>query len=212
MLRAARSRQALAQLLACAQSRALAAIEQALLLRELIDGQQMSQRDAARQCGRDASWVQRRLLLLQRAARRRARGGARRRRVELGGRARVRAVGARQRRSRAAAAGQRVRPQSAVHARAASTWFAHYQRAQRAQRERMVEHPRLFIDSLSERDREREAQPCAAGPSASWRATWGSCARCWSACARRSALFSARWRAAGACVPPRARGAARGGG
>ncbi len=57
---------ALAQLLACAQSRSLAAIEQALLLlRELIDGQHLSQREAARQCGRDASWVQRRLLLLQ---------------------------------------------------------------------------------------------------------------------------------------------------
>ena len=46
--------QALAQLLACAQSRSLAAIEQALLLRELIDGQRLSQREAARQCGRDA--------------------------------------------------------------------------------------------------------------------------------------------------------------
>jgi ParB-like chromosome segregation protein Spo0J len=56
--------QALAQLLACTQSRALAAIEQALLLRELIDGQHLSQREAARCCGRDASWVQRRLLLL----------------------------------------------------------------------------------------------------------------------------------------------------
>jgi ParB family chromosome partitioning protein len=57
--------QALAQQLACAQSRAMAAIEQALLLRELIDAQQLSQREAARQCGRDASWVQRRLQLLQ---------------------------------------------------------------------------------------------------------------------------------------------------
>jgi ParB family chromosome partitioning protein len=44
------------------------------------------------------------------------------------------------------------------------TWFDHYQGAQHAQRERMVEHPRLFIDSLSERERERDAQRLRDGP------------------------------------------------
>ena len=55
--------QALAQLLARSGSRPFTAIEEALLLRELIDAHGMSQREAARQCARDVSWVQRRLVL-----------------------------------------------------------------------------------------------------------------------------------------------------
>ena len=56
--------QALTQVLARTGSRAFTPIEEALLLRELIQGQQLSQREAARQCGRDVSWVNRRLQLL----------------------------------------------------------------------------------------------------------------------------------------------------
>jgi hypothetical protein len=44
------------------------------------------------------------------------------------------------------------------------TWFEHYQGAQREQRERMVEHPRLFIDSLNERELDRDAQHLRDGP------------------------------------------------
>lgn len=55
---------ALAQLLAQSRSRAFDPIEEALLLRELIDAHGLSQREAARQCARDVSWVQRRLVLL----------------------------------------------------------------------------------------------------------------------------------------------------
>ena len=47
--------QALAQVLARANARAFAAIEEALLLRELMDAQRLSQREAARQCGRDVA-------------------------------------------------------------------------------------------------------------------------------------------------------------
>ena len=56
--------QALTQILARSRSRAFAAIEEALLLRELIDAHGLSQRQAARLCARDVSWVQRRLVLL----------------------------------------------------------------------------------------------------------------------------------------------------
>ena len=49
--------QALAQLLARSGSRAFATLEEALLLRELIDAHGLTQRDAARQCARDVSWV-----------------------------------------------------------------------------------------------------------------------------------------------------------
>ncbi len=55
---------ALAQMLAHSFSRAFDPMEEALMLRELIDSLGLSQREAARQCARDVSWVQRRLVLL----------------------------------------------------------------------------------------------------------------------------------------------------
>ena len=154
--------EALAQLLACAQSRAMVAIEQALLLRELIEAQQVSQREAARQCGRDVSWVQRRLLLLQAlpdAVLDAVRGGV----VSSWTAVRVFAPLAR------ANSDHAHRLLAGLHAQRLSTrelrlWFEHYRSAQHAQRERMVEHPRLFIDSLSERERERDAQRLRGGP------------------------------------------------
>ena len=44
--------------------RPLAAIEEGLLLQELVQGQDMAQREVARQTGRDVSWVSRRLDLV----------------------------------------------------------------------------------------------------------------------------------------------------
>src|SRR5262249_41320471 len=49
--------------LARTQGRSFAAIEEALLLRELTQGLGVSQREAARRCARDGSWVNRRLPL-----------------------------------------------------------------------------------------------------------------------------------------------------
>jgi hypothetical protein len=43
-------------------------------------------------------------------------------------------------------------------------WFAHYQRAQQRQREHMVDHPRLLLDSLAEREDTRAATRLKAGP------------------------------------------------
>jgi ParB family chromosome partitioning protein len=50
--------------LARAQSRSFAALEEALLLRELTQGFGLSQLEVARRCGRDAAWVNRRLQLV----------------------------------------------------------------------------------------------------------------------------------------------------
>ena len=50
--------------LARGQSRRLAAIEEALLVRELVQGLGLSQHEVARRGGRDVSWVSRRLQLL----------------------------------------------------------------------------------------------------------------------------------------------------
>jgi transcriptional regulator with XRE-family HTH domain len=56
--------QALLGVLARTRSRSFAPIEEAFLLRELISGAQLSQHEVARRCGRDVSWVSRRLQLL----------------------------------------------------------------------------------------------------------------------------------------------------
>jgi ParB-like chromosome segregation protein Spo0J len=154
--------QALAQLLACAQSRSLAAIEQALLLRELIDGQHLSQRDAARQCGRDASWVQRRLLLLHalpEGVLEAVRGGS----VSSWAAVRVFAPLARANADHAQRLLERV-GQQPLSTRELHLWFAHYQRAQRREREHMVDHPRLLVDSMREREQQRAGARLKDGP------------------------------------------------
>lgn len=154
--------QALAQLLARSGSRAFATIEEALLLRELIDAHGLTQRDAARQCARDVSWVQRRLMLLgalPEALLQAVRGA----RVSSWAAVRVFVPLARANSDHAKGLLASLDAQ-ALSTRELHTWFEHYQRAQLSQRERMVEHPRLFIDSLNERQRERDAQRLRDGP------------------------------------------------
>ena len=154
--------QALAQVLARAGSRPFMPIEEALLLRELIDAHGLTQREAARQCARDVSWVQRRLMLL---------GGlpeallqaVREARVSSWAATRVFVPLARANNEHASRLLASLDAQP-LSTRELWTWFDHYQRAQRAQRERMVEHPRLFIDSLNERERELDARRLREGP------------------------------------------------
>ncbi|MBV8771593.1 MAG: ParB N-terminal domain-containing protein, partial [Deltaproteobacteria bacterium] len=56
--------EALLGLLARVQNRPLVPIEEALLIRELTQGLGLPQNEVARRCGRDCSWVNRRLQLL----------------------------------------------------------------------------------------------------------------------------------------------------
>jgi ParB-like chromosome segregation protein Spo0J len=154
--------QALAQVLARAASRAFMPIEEALLLRELIDAHGLTQREAARQCARDVSWVQRRLMLL---------GGlpeallqaVRDARLSSWAATRVFVPLARANSEHASRVLASLDAQR-LSTRELCTWFDHYQGAQRAQRERMVEHPRLFIDSLTECERDRDAKRLRDGP------------------------------------------------
>ncbi len=76
---------ALLGLLARTQNRPFASIEEALLIRELLQEQGLSQHDVARRCGRDVSWVSRRLQLLSGLPDAALTAGARRHAVELGG-------------------------------------------------------------------------------------------------------------------------------
>lgn len=154
--------QALAQRLACAQPRALAAIEQALLLRELVEGQRLSQREAARQCGREPSWVQRRLLLLA-ALPEGVLDAVRAGELSSWAAARVFAPLARANAEHAQRLLAGCRGQQ-LSTRELQLWFMHYQRAQRREREHMADHPRLLLDSLAEREHASVAKRLAAGP------------------------------------------------
>jgi hypothetical protein len=43
-------------------------------------------------------------------------------------------------------------------------WFEHYQKARRGIRERMVDHPRLFLQALNERAEQRSSERLRDGP------------------------------------------------
>ena len=154
--------QALAQILARSRSRPFAAIEEALLLRELIDAHGLSQRQAARLCARDVSWVQRRLVLLGALSQELVQA-VRSARISSWAASRIVAPLARanSEHARALLASLDTQPLST---RELNAWFQHYQGAQRSQRARMVEHPRSLIESLKERHSERSAKALREGP------------------------------------------------
>jgi ParB family transcriptional regulator, chromosome partitioning protein len=141
--------EALIGVLARTQGRALAGIEEALVLRELTQGLELSQNEVARRCGRDASWVNRRLALLSSVSDS-ALDAVRDGRLSTWSAVRVIAPLAR------ANADHATRFLAALAATALSTreqglWLEHYRKASRAARERMVEAPRLFLDALRAR-------------------------------------------------------------
>jgi ParB family transcriptional regulator, chromosome partitioning protein len=148
--------------LARAQSRSFAAIEEALLLRELTQGLGVSQREVARRCGRDGSWVNRRLQLLS-ALTEGAVAAVREGRLSSWAAARVIAPLAR---ANSAHADRLLRAQTEARlsTRELKQWFAHYQKARRSVRERMLDHPRLFLKALNERAEESSSERLRVGP------------------------------------------------
>src|SRR5262245_4875477 len=148
--------------LARTQSRPFAAIEEALLLRELTQGLGVSQREAARRCARDGSWVNRRLQLLA-SLPEAALSAVREGRLSSWAAARVIAPLAR---ANAAHADRllHAQGQAQLSTRDLRQWFEHYQKARRSIRERMVDHPRLFVQALNERAEERSSERLRNGP------------------------------------------------
>jgi ParB-like chromosome segregation protein Spo0J len=138
--------QALLSVLAQAHGRPLAAVEEALLLRELVHHQGLSQHEVARRCGRDVSWVSRRLQLvcgLPDALLAAVRNGA----LSTWAATRVLAPLARANAEHAtqllAALGTTL-----LSTRDLRRWFQHYQNTPNTARARMVAQPRLFIEAL----------------------------------------------------------------
>jgi ParB family transcriptional regulator, chromosome partitioning protein len=148
--------------LARTQSRSFAAIEEALLLRELTQGLAVSQREAALRCGRDVSWVNRRLKLLS-ALPEPAVAAVREGRLSTWSAARVIAPLAR---ANSAHADRllRAQEQAPLSTRDLGEWFEHYQKAKRSVRERMLDHPRLFLQALKERAEETSSERLRVGP------------------------------------------------
>jgi ParB family transcriptional regulator, chromosome partitioning protein len=139
------------------QNRSFAAIEEALLVRELVQGLGLSQSEVARRCGRDVSWVSRRLQLLaglSDAALTAVCEG----RLSTWAANRIVAPLAR---ANSEHADQLVKALSAapLSTRDLRSWFEHYQKAGRVTRERLVNHPHLFRAALEESS-EQNASGC----------------------------------------------------
>jgi len=153
---------ALLGLLARTQNRPFASIEEALLIRELIQGLGLSQHDVARRCGRDVSWVSRRLQLLSGlpdVALTAVRDGT----LSSWAASRIVVPLAR---ANAEHADQLLTAlaDAPLSTRELHCWFEHYQRAFRNARDHMVSRPRLFLDALRETGEQRAGQRLRDGP------------------------------------------------
>jgi ParB family transcriptional regulator, chromosome partitioning protein len=154
--------EAIMGVLARTQSRSFAAIEEAMLLRELTQGLGISQRQAALRCGREVSWVSRRLQLLS-SLPEVALAAVWKGRLSTWSAARVIAPLAR---ANSAHADRllRAQEQAPLSTRDLGEWFEHYQKAKRSVRERMVDHPHLFLQALKERAEEMGSERLRGGP------------------------------------------------
>jgi ParB family transcriptional regulator, chromosome partitioning protein len=153
---------ALLGLLARTQNRPLASIEEALLMRELMQGLGLSQHDLARRCGRDVSWVSRRLQLLSGlpdAALTALRDG----RLSGWSAGRIAAPLARANTEHADQLLVAL-ADAPLSTRELRCWFEHYQKAFRSARDHMVSRPRLFIDVLRETGEQRAGERLRDGP------------------------------------------------
>ena len=154
--------EALLGVLARTQSRSFAAIEEALLLRELTQGLGVSQREIGRRCGRDDSWVNRRLQLLCALP---GSGLAAVCAGRLSTWAATRVIAPLARAS-SAHAEQLVAAlgEAPLSTRELRHWFDHYQKARRVVRERMVKHPKLFLQALNESAAQDRTERLRVGP------------------------------------------------
>ena len=142
--------------------RAFALIEQALLLREVLMDQRLSQHELARRCGHDVSWVNRRLQLLQglpdtvlaAVCAGQLSGWAASRVLVPLARANIEHA------ERLLQALQR----QPLSTRELRCWFEHYQTASQASRERMINHPSLFLQVVQDRRATQHGDQLRDGP------------------------------------------------
>jgi ParB family chromosome partitioning protein len=158
--------QALLMVLVRVQARAWEAIEEGALIRELISGFELSQREVARQTGRDVSWVNRRLRLVQELPEELF-SAICRGEFSTWAATRVLAPLARansEHAQRLLGALQR----EPLSTRELATWYQHYRKANRPKRERMLADPRLFCQALQAQARKQEDKALRVGPEGAW--------------------------------------------
>lgn len=153
--------QALVSVLCRTQARALAAIEEALILRELTAGG-LAQNEIAHRCGRDVSWVCRRLQLIS-GLPENVLAAVREGTLSTWAATRVISPLARANAEHAQRLLASARAQ-ALSTRELNCCFEHYRRAGQLARERLIANPRLFLHALSASGEARAAQGLRAGP------------------------------------------------
>ncbi len=160
---------ALPRVLAQAQARAWAPVEEALMLRALATDYGLSQHELARRTGRDVSWVNRRLKLLSMLSETLLEAichGT----VSTWAAARILAPLAR---ANEAHARQLLHTlgNEPLSTRDLARWYNHYTASTRATRERLVEHPHLFVAALANESAEQDASRLREGPEGQWHHT-----------------------------------------
>ena len=154
--------EALLGVLAATDSRGWEAIEEALLVRELTGVLGLSQHAVAQRTGRDVSWVNRRLKLVESLSEELLEAVCR---GELSSWAasRILAPLARANTAHAHALLGALRAQP-FSTRDLHAWYQHYQRANRPTRERLVENPALFVRTLRAREEASSSERMRDGP------------------------------------------------
>jgi len=158
--------QALLIVLVRVQGRTWEAIEEGALIRELISGFELSQREVARQIGRDVSWVSRRLRLVEDVPETLFAAICR---GELSTWAAVRILAPLARANAEHAqllltALQR----EPLSTRELRTWYQHYQKANGSTRRRLAAQPRLFCQALQAQAQQQADQALRGGPEGAW--------------------------------------------
>ncbi len=158
--------QALLIILVRVQARSWEAIEEGAMLRELTTRFDLSQRELARQTGRDVSWINRRLSLVKNLPEALFNAICQ---GELSSWAasRVLAPLARANNNHAQQLLTSLQREP-LSTRELDTWYQHYQKANHLKRQRMLDQPRLFCEALQAKTREQQAAALRAGPEGAW--------------------------------------------
>ncbi len=127
-----------------------------------------SQREVAPQIGRDVSWVNRRLALVEGLPEALLNAVAEGQ-LSTSAATRILAPLARANSDHAHQLLQALRREP-VSVRELQRWYRHYQRVNRARREQMVNQPGLFLKALHARHEEAAAKRLREGPEGAWRA------------------------------------------
>jgi len=159
-------KQALVEVLRRGQDRPWVPLEEACLIQELIQRWGLSQGAIGHLLGKTASWVSRRLSLLE-ALSEEILPLVRRGAVSIWGATRVLAPMARANAEHARRLTEQLLKQP-LSTRELAEFFRHYGKANRKTRDKMVEAPQLFIKALQAKERDGRAQHLKGGPEGKW--------------------------------------------